>query len=92
MKETLVRPLGQEDPLEGNGYPLQYSCLKDSPDRGAWSATVHGVRLNSATNTFTFFFHLIKWEKRTVCSQGCYWLVSLGVPIRETKRGVWQKS
>ena len=27
---------------EGNGYPLQYSCLKNSMDRGAWQATVHG--------------------------------------------------
>ena len=30
-------------PGEGNGYPLQYSCLEDSMDRGAWWATVHGV-------------------------------------------------
>ena len=28
---------------EGNGNPLQYSCLKDPMDRGAWWATVHGV-------------------------------------------------
>ena len=28
---------------EENGYPLQYSCLKNSMDRGAWWATVHGV-------------------------------------------------
>ena len=30
-------------PREGNGYPLQYSCLENSMDRGAWRATVHGV-------------------------------------------------
>ena len=30
-------------PGEGNGYPLQYSCLEDSVDRGAWRAVVHGV-------------------------------------------------
>ena len=30
-------------PGEGNGYPLQYSCLENSMDRGAWMATVHGV-------------------------------------------------
>ena len=30
-------------PEEGNGYPLQYSCLETSMDRGAWRATVHGV-------------------------------------------------
>ena len=28
---------------EGNGYPLQYSCLENSMDRGAWQVTVHGV-------------------------------------------------
>ena len=28
---------------EGNGSPLQYSCLKNPMDRGAWWATVHGV-------------------------------------------------
>ena len=28
---------------EGNGYPLQYSCLEKSMDRGAWWASVHGV-------------------------------------------------
>ena len=28
---------------EGNGYPLQYSCLENLMDRGAWQATVHGV-------------------------------------------------
>ena len=27
----------------GNGYPLQYSCLGNPMDRGAWQATVHGV-------------------------------------------------
>ena len=30
-------------PGEGNGYSLQYSCLENSMDRGAWRATVHGV-------------------------------------------------
>jgi len=28
---------------EGNGNPLQYSCLENSMDRGAWRATVHGI-------------------------------------------------
>ena len=37
MQETQVRSLSQEDsPGEGNGYPLQYSCLDNSMDRGAW--------------------------------------------------------
>ena len=33
-------------PGEGNGYPLQYSCLENSMDRGACQATVHGVTNN----------------------------------------------
>ena len=31
---------------EGNGYPLQYSCLENSMDRGAWQATVYRVAKN----------------------------------------------
>ena len=39
-----VGSLGQEDPLGGgHGNPLQYSCLENPMDRGAWQATVHGV-------------------------------------------------
>ena len=33
-------------PGEGNGNPLQYSCLENPMDRGAWWATVHGVPKN----------------------------------------------
>ena len=34
----------EEDPSgEESGYPLQYSCLENSMDRGAWRATIHGV-------------------------------------------------
>ena len=38
----LITGLGRS-PGEGNGYPLQYSCLGNSMDRRAWWATVHGV-------------------------------------------------
>ena len=37
----LIPGLGRS-PREGNGYPLQYSCLKNPTDRGAWRSTVHG--------------------------------------------------
>ena len=41
-------------PREGNGYPLQYSCLGNPMDRGAWWATVHGGRKESdATERLT---------------------------------------
>ena len=36
-------PGSERFPGEGIGYPLQYSCLENSMDRGAWQATVHGV-------------------------------------------------
>ena len=38
----LIPGLGRS-PGEGNGYPLQYSCLENLIDRGTWWATVHGV-------------------------------------------------
>ena len=49
VQETQVQCLGQERfPGEGNGYPLQYSCLNNSMDRGSWWAIVHGLT-NSQT-------------------------------------------
>ena len=38
----LIPGLGRS-PGEGNGNPLQYSCLENRMDRGAWQATVHGI-------------------------------------------------
>ena len=40
---TWVQSLGQEDPLGEYGNPLQYSCLENPMDRGAWWAIVHRV-------------------------------------------------
>ena len=47
MTQTVKNPPAVQEtwvqsPGEGNGYPLQYSCLKNSMDRGAWQATVQG--------------------------------------------------
>ena len=36
-------PGRRRSPGEGNGNPLQYTCLKNPMDRGAWQAIVHGV-------------------------------------------------
>ena len=38
---------------KGNGNPLQYSCLENSTDRGAWQATVHGVTVLDTTERLT---------------------------------------
>ena len=46
VQETQVQSLGPgsgRSPGEGHGKPLQYSCLENFMDRGAWWATVHGV-------------------------------------------------
>ena len=48
MQETGVQSLGLgRSPREGNGNPLQYSCLGNPMDRGAWWATVHEVTKES---------------------------------------------
>ena len=49
---------------ECNGTPLQYSCLENPMDRGAWWATVHGVtQSRTRLSDFTFTFHLHALEK-----------------------------
>ena len=45
--------------VEGNGYPLQYSCLENSMDRGAWWATVHGVAKSDMIERLTIL-HIFK--------------------------------
>ena len=43
MQETWVQFQGWADPLEKEMDPLQYSCLENPMDRGAWQPTVRGV-------------------------------------------------
>ena len=52
MQETQVWlvPGSGRFPGEGNGYPLQYSCLKNPMERGAWWAIVHEVSEESDTS------------------------------------------
>ena len=53
---------------EGNGTPLQYSCLENPMDRGAWKAAVHGVaegRTRLSDFTFTVHFHALEKEMAT---------------------------
>ena len=56
MQETRVWSLHQEENGEENGNPLQYSCLENSMDRGAWRATVHGVTKSQTWLSYTFTF------------------------------------
>ena len=60
----LLRPRGGE----GNGTPLQYSCLENPMDRGAWWAAVYGVtksRTRLRDFIFTFHFHALEKEMAT---------------------------
>ena len=53
---------------EGNGKPLQYFCLENPMNGGAWKAEFHGVaegRTRLSDFTFTFHFHALKKEKAT---------------------------
>ena len=48
-KDLGLIPRSGRSSREGNGNPLQYSCLKNPMDRGAWWATVHGVAESGTT-------------------------------------------
>ena len=67
----LIPGLGRS-PERGNGTPLQYSCLENPTDRGAWQATVHEVtervRHDLLTKQQQKMF-MVKWQTRTAsCS------------------------
>ena len=65
MWEIWIRSLGWEDPLEKHkeDSPLQYSCLGNSMDRGAWRAAVHGAT-KSQTQWSDFHFHFFPGDPR----------------------------
>ena len=68
---------------EGNGTPLQYSCLENPMDGGAWWAAVHGVaegwtRLSDFT--FTFHFHALEKEMATHSSVLAWRIPGTGEP------------
>ena len=68
-----LEPLKGLDPTsflvgEGNGTPLQYSCLENPMGGGAWWAAVHGVArswTHLSDFTFTFHFHALEKEMAT---------------------------
>ena len=61
-------PLSHWGSGEGNGNPVQYSCLESPMDGGAWWAAVHGVTKSQtqlSDFTFTFHFHVLEKETAT---------------------------
>ena len=68
---------------EGNGTPLQYSCLENPMDGGAWKATVHGVaegRTGLSDFAFTFHFHALEKEMATHSSVLAWRIPRTGEP------------
>ena len=68
---------------ESNGTPLQYSCLENPIDGGAWKAAVHGVaegwtRLSDFT--FSFHFHALEKEMATHSSVLAWRIPGMGEP------------
>ena len=81
---------------EGNGTPLQYSCLENPMDGGAWWAAIHGVaksRTRLSDFTFTFHFHALEKEMAThlcFCLEkprdgGVWWAAVYGVTQSRTR-------
>ena len=68
---------------EGNGTPLQYSCLDNPMDRGAWKAADHGVEKNRtwlSDFTFTCPFHALEKEVATHSSVLAWRIPGMGEP------------
>ena len=68
---------------EGNGTPLQYSCLENPMDGGAWKATVYGVTKNQtrlSDFTSSFHFHALEKEMATHSSVLAWRILGTGEP------------
>ena len=68
---------------EGNGTPLQHSCLENPMDGGAWWAAVHGVakgRTRLSDFTFTFHFHALEKAMATHSSVLAWRIPGTGAP------------
>ena len=78
---------------EGDGTPLQYSCLENPMDRGAWWAAVHGVATSwtqLSDFTFPFHFHALKKEMATHSSVLAWRIPGTGEPGGLPSMGVTQ--
>ena len=68
---------------EGNGTPLQYSCLENPMDGGSWQAAVQGVSKSQtrlSDFTFTFHFHALEKEMETYSSVLAWRIPGMGEP------------
>ena len=101
----MVSSLGSgRSPSAGNGNLLQYSCLENSMNRGAWQATVHGITKNQThlstrthTHTYTDTHNYHNWnqiflenKKSWQWHSGCVWPTSICYNI--TQNDFYSKS
>ena len=81
---------GSKQTGEGSGTPLQYSCLENPMDGGAWEAAVHGVTKSQtqlSDFTFTFHFHALEKEMATHSSVLAWRIPGTGEPGRLQSMG-----
>ena len=105
-KRRGFNPSSERCPGEGNGNPLQYSCLENPIDRGTWRATIHGVTKNQTglSNKTTTFMESQTcarnfWKSCKICSSVTtifhIWKLSTWVcynvtQVKELVSGKWQ--
>ena len=80
---NMTLQLLKTDTGEGNGTPLQYSCLENPMDGGAWKASVHGVtegRTRLSDFSFTLHFHALEKEMATHSSVIAWRILGMGEP------------
>ena len=71
LREVSLIPESGRSPGEGNGNPLQYSCLENRMDGEAWWATVHGVAKSRTRLSNFIFFFIFVWWARVEKAPGC---------------------
>ena len=82
MQEIWVQSLVGKIPGEGHGYPLQYSCLENSMNRGAWPAIVHRVT-NSQTRLSDLYTHIQPVSPTVLLMVAC--IKSLDIKVKSTE-------
>ena len=83
LRDASSIPESERSPGGRHGNPLQYSCLENPMDGGAWKAAVHGVaegRTRLSDFTFTFHLHALEKEMATHSSVLAWRIPETGQP------------
>ena len=83
-------PGSGRSPGEGHGNPLQYSCLENPMDRGAWWATVHGVaKSQTRLRDLTHFYPVVTVKNPRLLGAGNGNLLQYSCLENPMDRGAW---